>query len=71
MNQLEYIIRLFTKSILKNDRRITFPRRKDNLGFVLYKFAGVFEFDHRNSSMEKGVILNRIESRIDLERTKA
>ena len=38
--------------ILNNSiKRIVFPRSIDNLGFVLYRFKGVFETDKDNSTV--------------------
>jgi very-short-patch-repair endonuclease len=48
-------------------RRITFPRSIDNLGFKLYRFAGVFETDVNASSLENGVIHRLVETRIDIK----
>ena len=47
-------------------KRIVFPRSIDNLGFVLYRFKGVFETDIKKSSIEGGVIHRRIDTRIKL-----
>ena len=45
-------------------KRITFPRSVDNLGFRLYRFAGVFETDLESSSLENGVVHRLKETRI-------
>ena len=49
-------------------RRITFPRSIDNLGFRLYRFAGIFETDLESSSLENGVIHRLKETRIDIKK---
>lgn len=55
------------KGILNNSiKRIVFPRSIDNLGFVLYRFKGIFETDKEYSSIENGVIHRRIDTRIDI-----
>lgn len=51
----------------QNVKQIIFPRYKDNLGFVLYRFRGIFEIDIKNSSIENGVIHQRIDTRIDIK----
>jgi very-short-patch-repair endonuclease len=50
-----------------NVRRIVFPRSIDNLGFKLYRFAGIFETDFENSSFENGVIHRLVDVRIDIK----
>ncbi|MEM8529174.1 MAG: AbaSI family restriction endonuclease [Bacteroidota bacterium] len=47
-------------------KRITFPRSIDNLGFRLYKFAGIFETDFEESTPEKGLIHKLKKSRIEI-----
>jgi len=47
-------------------RIITFPRSIDNLGFRLYKFAGIFEIDMEKSSHKNGVILNLKEKKLKI-----
>ena len=47
-------------------KRITFPRSIDNLGFRLYRFAGIFETDLKSSSLRNGVIHRLKETRIDI-----
>jgi len=47
-------------------KRITFPRSIDNLGFRLYRFAGVFETDLESSSLENGVVHRLKETRIEI-----
>ena len=42
--------------------RITFPRVRDNLGFVFYRFKGIFKIDKELSSLETGVIFKRIKT---------
>ncbi len=56
----------YKDSIDSKVKRIVFPRSKDNLGFVLYKFKGVFETDKERSSPEKGMVYKRIETRFDI-----
>ncbi|MBK9580837.1 MAG: hypothetical protein IPO48_02580 [Saprospiraceae bacterium] len=48
-------------------KRITFPRSIDNLGFRLYKFAGIFETDLEESSFENGVIHRLTQTKIEIE----
>lgn len=43
-------------------KRIVFPRVKDNLGIVLYRFKGVYEFDADRSDKTNGVVYKRIAS---------
>lgn len=50
-----------------DSKRIVFPRSKDNLGFTLYRFRGIFETDKENSSIENGIIHKRIGTRIDMK----
>lgn len=50
-------------------KRITFPRSVDNLGFRLYRFAGIFETDLKSSSLENGVIHRLKETRIEIKKT--
>lgn len=50
----------FTHSATMNRERITFPRMKDNLGFVFYRFKGIFLFDEKLSSIENGVVYKRV-----------
>lgn len=49
-------------------KRITFPRSIDNLGFRLYRFAGVFETDLESSSLENGVIHRLTQTRIAIKK---
>jgi len=49
-------------------KRITFPRSVDNLGFRLYRFAGIFETDLELSSIENGVIHRLKETRIEIKK---
>ena len=42
--------------------RLTFPRVKDNLGFVFYRFKGVFKIDKELSNLETGVVFKRIKT---------
>lgn len=52
-------------------KRITFPRSIDNLGFRLYRFAGIFETDLNSSSLENGVIHRLKETRIEIIKENA
>ena len=56
----------FNNTINNPVKRITFPRRIDNLGFRLYKFTGIFETDLENSSIENGVIHRRVADRFEM-----
>ena len=49
-------------------KRIVFPRNIDNLGFILYKFKGIFETDKKNSSPENGMVYKRIATRIEIKK---
>ncbi|MFD1315252.1 AbaSI family restriction endonuclease [Namhaeicola litoreus] len=51
-------------------KRITFPRSFDNLGFKLYKFAGIFETDFENSSPENGMIYKLKQHKLELKKTE-
>lgn len=57
----------FEGSINNPDKIIAFPRSVDNLGFRLYKFAGVFETDVASSSLENGIVLRLSEARLELK----
>ena len=48
-------------------KRITFPRSIDNLGFRLYRFAGIFETDLSSCSLENGVIHRLKETRLEIK----
>jgi very-short-patch-repair endonuclease len=48
--------------IQENIERVTFPRVKDNLGFVFYRFKGVFKVDKELSNLETGVVFRRIKT---------
>lgn len=61
-------IKIFNNSINSVVNRIVFPRSKDNLGFTLYRFKGIFKIDKNNSSIENGIIYQRINTRIDLKK---
>lgn len=52
---------------LNKVKRITFPRSIDNLGFRLYRFAGIFETDIENSSFEDGIIHKLKETRLEIK----
>jgi very-short-patch-repair endonuclease len=58
----------YNSVITKSPRRITFPRRIDNLGFRLYKFAGIFETDVESSSFENGVIHRLVGKRLEIRK---
>ena len=49
-------------------KRIVFPRSIDNLGFILYKFKGIFETDMERSSPENGMVYKRIDTRIEIKK---
>lgn len=49
-------------------KRIVFPRSIDNLGFVLYRFKGIFETDKERSSPENGMVYKRIDTRIEIKK---
>jgi hypothetical protein len=52
----------FNRIIHENIERVTFPRVKDNLGFILYRFKGVFKIDKELSNVETGVVFKRIKT---------
>jgi len=56
----------FNSVITNNVKRITFPRSIDNLGFRLYKFAGIFETCIDDSTFENGIIHKLIQTRIEI-----
>ena len=56
----------YTSVVTNKVKRITFPRSIDNLGFRLYKFAGIFETDVEKSTFENGVIHRLINERIEI-----
>lgn len=56
----------FSDAINSDVSRIVFPRSKDNLGFTLYRFKGVFKIDKENSTIENGIVYRRVKSRIDI-----
>jgi len=58
----------YNKFIKNTPKRIVFPRYKDNLGFILYKFKGIYEPDIERSSPENGTVCKRIATRIDINR---
>jgi len=47
-------------------KKITFPRSKDNLGNILYRFAGIFETDMVESSIQNGVVHRLKKTRMEL-----
>lgn len=51
----------------KIKKRITFFRKKDDLGFNFYKFVGVFEFDAEETIKRDAVYWKRIETRIKIK----
>ena len=65
-NDLDHYEAWFKSVSLNLVKRITFPRSIDNLGFRLYRFAGIFETDIESSSLENGVIHRLIETRIEI-----
>ena len=58
----------FDISMKSNINRIVFPRSKDNLGFTLYRFKGIFKTDKENSSLKNGIIYRRINNRIEIKK---
>ena len=58
----------FDSLMNSNVNRIVFPRSKDNLGFTLYRFKGIFKTDKENSSIENGIIHRRINNRIEIKK---
>ena len=59
----------YNKMIKLSGKRITFPRRIDNLGFRLYRFAGIFETDIAASSVDNGFVHRRTQERFELFNT--
>jgi len=57
----------YKKLINSSIKRIVFPRSIDNLGFVMYKFKGIFETDKERSSPENGMFYRRIDTRIEIK----
>lgn len=53
---------------LKNEKteRIVFPRFIDNLGYIIYKFMGIYRVDENLSTVENGMIYKRISHELDL-----
>lgn len=49
----------FENIVKENIKRIVFPRFIDNLGFVVYRFMGIYEIDKTLSSVENGMIYKR------------
>jgi very-short-patch-repair endonuclease len=49
-------------------KRIVFPRSIDNLGFILYKFKGIFVTDKERSSPENGMVYKRIDTRFEMKK---
>ena len=47
-------------------KRIVFLHRKDILGLTSYKFTGVYEYDRKQSSEEKGVVWSRCRGEVDV-----
>ncbi len=45
-------------------KRIVFPRSKNNLGYTLYRFKGIYEPDIKKSSVNKGIFYRRISKNI-------
>lgn len=57
------------EDIMNSDiKRIVFPRSKDNLGFTLYRFRGIFQTDKENSSIDNGIIHRRISTRLEMKK---
>lgn len=55
-------IKYLDKIMNEETERVTFPRVRDNLGFVFYRFKGIFKIDKELSSLETGVIFKRIKT---------
>jgi very-short-patch-repair endonuclease len=47
--------------------RIVFPRSINNLGFVLYRFKGIYTVDKEESSIEKGIVFKRIDTKFQIK----
>lgn len=56
----------FESIVDENIKRIVFPRFIDNLGFVVYRFMGIYEVDRTLSSVEHGMIYKRISKSLTL-----
>lgn len=50
----------YDKNLDESVTRVTFPRIKDNLGLIAYRFAGIFKVDKDKSSKENGIMFKRI-----------
>lgn len=50
----------------KSKKRIVFPRSKDNLGSILYKFKGIYIIDEERSNENTGMVYKRIKTRFDI-----
>ena len=54
----------FDDAIKENTERVTLPRVKDNLGFIFYRFKGVFKVDIEFSHPDTGVVYKRIKTEV-------
>lgn len=55
-----------TREVNNDQVRVTFLREKDNLGFVFFKFVGVFKLDKSRSLSDNMCVWIRISDRYDL-----
>lgn len=55
------------ENIKQNEKRITFFRQKDELGFIFYKFVGVFEIDATESQKKNMCVWKLASDRYDLK----
>lgn len=55
------------KYLSDNQRRVTFFREKDELGFCFYRFVGVFELNKDKSEQENKCVWERISEEYQLE----
>jgi len=56
----------FEKTKKYDSLRIVFPRSIDNLGYKLYTFKGIFQTDLKASTIEKGIIHRRVQTKIKI-----
>lgn len=57
----------YNNLINENIQRIVLPRFRDNLGFIVYKFMGIYKVDKELSSIEGGMIYRRISEKLNLK----
>lgn len=53
--------------INESGKRIVLPRFRDNLGFIVYKFMGIYQVDKELSSIDGGMIYRRISENFNLQ----